>query len=271
MKPTTITLALAALILLSTLVVSIQILSTTVRPVVQQNITDCRPACLNKNSYAEGWYNSCNQSLIKYTKCQYCNPVCTHVNDLFEGWYDTCTGLPITFTDCNKTAKKVESIFMITYITKPTTTTTTTLPAGAECMLSLCNCKCYPKGTTIEETTGRLCGINCRGEYGIADCINKDGRCVEILVASAVVTSTVATTKATAITSTTTSTTTLPAECKPTCVRKNPYISGWFDSCTGKLVQEARCSNCHAVCLKNKNIPGWYDGCNSNFIMAGNC
>lgn len=50
------------------------------------------------------------------------------------------------------------------------------------CSLSLCDCKCYLKGETPEEKTGRLCGINCMGEYGITGCEYKDGSCEEIFL-----------------------------------------------------------------------------------------
>jgi hypothetical protein len=64
-------------------------------------------------------------------------------------------------------------------IVKPTVKT---LPATTlfGCTLSLCDCKCHPKGTTIEETTGRLCGINCAGEYNVIGCEVRDGSCVEV-------------------------------------------------------------------------------------------
>jgi len=78
-------------------------------------------------------------------------------------------------------------------VTTPQSSTTTTLennvlpteetePATTllECTLSLCDCKCHPKGTTIEETTGRLCGINCKGEYGVEGCELRDGSCAEV-------------------------------------------------------------------------------------------
>lgn len=44
-----------------------------------------------------------------------------------------------------------------------------TPPAG-DCHLSLCDCLCYPAGTTPEEMYGRLCGINCMGLYNITGC-----------------------------------------------------------------------------------------------------
>ena len=53
-------------------------------------------------------------------------------------------------------------------------------PVVKECSLSLCDCKCYLKGETPEELTGKLCGINCLGEYGVTGCEFKDGKCIEI-------------------------------------------------------------------------------------------
>ncbi|RLI93229.1 MAG: hypothetical protein DRO89_00590 [Candidatus Altiarchaeales archaeon] len=49
-----------------------------------------------------------------------------------------------------------------------------------ECSLSLCDCKCYPKGETPEEKTGRICGINCLDEFNVSGCEYRNGRCVEI-------------------------------------------------------------------------------------------
>lgn len=51
-----------------------------------------------------------------------------------------------------------------------------------ECQLSLCDCTCYEKGQTPEELAGRLCGINCKSEYGVAGCELMNGKCVEIKV-----------------------------------------------------------------------------------------
>ncbi|MBN2251705.1 MAG: hypothetical protein JW724_06500 [Candidatus Altiarchaeota archaeon] len=52
-------------------------------------------------------------------------------------------------------------------------------PQAKECSLSLCDCKCHPKGQTPEELEGRLCGINCPGEYGVTGCEYVDGKCTE--------------------------------------------------------------------------------------------
>ncbi len=48
----------------------------------------------------------------------------------------------------------------------------------SKCTLSLCDCKCYIKGTSPEETTGRICGINCWDiYYNIKGCIFENGEC----------------------------------------------------------------------------------------------
>lgn len=54
-----------------------------------------------------------------------------------------------------------------------------------ECILSTCNCKCYPKGQAPEDKNEEaggnlLCGINCLGEYNITSCEYKGGKCTEI-------------------------------------------------------------------------------------------
>jgi putative hemolysin len=73
----------------------------------------------------------------------------------------------------------VESTTTTTKATTTTVATTTTIP---ECVLSLCDCKCHINGTTIEQTTGRLCGINCLGEFNVSGCEYKEGSCKEIYV-----------------------------------------------------------------------------------------
>lgn len=50
-----------------------------------------------------------------------------------------------------------------------------------DCVLSLCDCKCYPKGETREEKEGVLCGINCVGIYGVGGCEVVDGKCKEVV------------------------------------------------------------------------------------------
>jgi len=66
-------------------------------------------------------------------------------------------------------------------VSQQATTTTTTAPIEVkECVLSLCDCKCHIKGTTTEEKTGALCGINCLGEYGVSGCEFKDNVCREV-------------------------------------------------------------------------------------------
>ncbi|MFH1125730.1 MAG: hypothetical protein V1703_01275, partial [Candidatus Altiarchaeota archaeon] len=67
-----------------------------------------------------------------------------------------------------------------TRATEATTRPMETTLASQECVLSMCDCKCHPKGTTIEETTGRLCGINCLGEFNVVGCEYNNGACVEI-------------------------------------------------------------------------------------------
>jgi hypothetical protein len=46
-----------------------------------------------------------------------------------------------------------------------------------ECVLSLCDCKCYPKGQTPEEQEVVFCGINCLAEKGVSGCTCSEGVC----------------------------------------------------------------------------------------------
>ncbi|MEA3254419.1 MAG: hypothetical protein U9Q22_01125 [Candidatus Altiarchaeota archaeon] len=55
-------------------------------------------------------------------------------------------------------------------------------PVVKECSLSLCDCKCYLKGEAPEESSKKLCGINCLDEYGVTGCEYREGDCVEIYV-----------------------------------------------------------------------------------------
>jgi hypothetical protein len=50
-----------------------------------------------------------------------------------------------------------------------------------ECTLSLCDCKCYEKGQSPEEKTGKLCGINCLGEFGVSGCKLENNECTPIV------------------------------------------------------------------------------------------
>lgn len=65
--------------------------------------------------------------------------------------------------------------------TVPTTSIQMTTTIG-ECVVSLCDCKCHPKGTTIEETTGKLCGIDCKGTQNVTGCELVDNECQEVYV-----------------------------------------------------------------------------------------
>jgi len=49
--------------------------------------------------------------------------------------------------------------------------------ADDNCVLSLCDCQCHPKGQTPEEQKGIFCGINCLSEKGVSECICSKGKC----------------------------------------------------------------------------------------------
>ena len=107
-------------------------------------------------------------------------------------------------TNDNKICDKEETI------TTTVVLTTTTIP---ECVLSLCDCKCHVKGTTIEEETGKVCGINCREYNKVVGCKLENENCVEIYLTtttstttSTITTTTPSTTKASTTTKATTTT-----------------------------------------------------------------
>lgn len=60
----------------------------------------------------------------------------------------------------------------------------TTCTTENDCQLSLCDCECHKKGTTTEETSGALCGINCLGEYNVTGCECVNGECGTIKTAA---------------------------------------------------------------------------------------
>ena len=55
-----------------------------------------------------------------------------------------------------------------------------TQPPSEQCALSLCDCKCHPPGSTLEEMTGGVCGINCLAQTGVSGCSYVDGACREV-------------------------------------------------------------------------------------------
>jgi len=50
-------------------------------------------------------------------------------------------------------------------------------PTPLGCHMSLCDCQCYPEGQTPEEKDGRMCGINCLGEFNATGCRETNGAC----------------------------------------------------------------------------------------------
>ncbi|RLI91476.1 MAG: hypothetical protein DRO90_02335 [Candidatus Altiarchaeales archaeon] len=49
-----------------------------------------------------------------------------------------------------------------------------------ECSLSLCDCKCYLRGETPEEKSGKTCELDCLSKYNISGCKYVSGRCVPV-------------------------------------------------------------------------------------------
>ncbi len=118
------------------------------------------------------------------------------------------------YRDTVKTVSVLSCVVETTTTSTSSTTSTTTVPATTtipECVLSLCDCKCHLKGTTPEDIDGRLCGINCMGEFNISNCEYADGKCVEIYVTTTTVTETT-TVETTTLTKTTTEVLTTPEE-----------------------------------------------------------
>jgi len=49
--------------------------------------------------------------------------------------------------------------------------------------------------------------------------------------------------------------------CKPKCDVIGSKSEGWYDSCTNKLLKDARCQGCEAVWRGKGTSEGWYDSC----------
>jgi len=82
----------------------------------------------------------------------------------------------------------------------------------------------------------------------------------------AVTTTTQATT--TIVTTTKATTTTTLPKCAPVCIKKTPYLKGWFNYCTKQLIKEASCTHCSLIYKEENGVAGWYDGCNSRLITT---
>ncbi|MBI5159403.1 DUF333 domain-containing protein [Candidatus Micrarchaeota archaeon] len=48
------------------------------------------------------------------------------------------------------------------------------------CELSLCDCKCYLKGSTPEAVEGKACDLDCAQKFRVAGCELKNSACVEL-------------------------------------------------------------------------------------------
>lgn len=48
------------------------------------------------------------------------------------------------------------------------------------CELSLCDCKCYLKGSTPEAVEGKACDLDCAQKFRVGGCELKEGACLEL-------------------------------------------------------------------------------------------
>ncbi|MBU2540096.1 hypothetical protein KJ786_02970 [Patescibacteria group bacterium] len=62
----------------------------------------CSPICLNINTGSEGWYNSCDNELIKYDSCKDCKVTCKNIGANSEGLYNSCSGILIKMEKCGE-------------------------------------------------------------------------------------------------------------------------------------------------------------------------
>jgi competence protein ComGC len=55
------------------------------------------------------------------------------------------------------------------------------LNGGSDCVLSLCDCQCYPSHLLPELKQNKLCGINCLDLKNISGCIKKNETCLVVV------------------------------------------------------------------------------------------
>lgn len=61
-------------------------------------------------------------------------------------------------------------------------------------------------------------------------------------------------------------------ECRPVCAKIGTKSEGWYDSCTGELIEWAQCAECTAVCkLCGSKSEGWYDSSTGELILYADC
>ena len=173
--------------------------------------------------------------------------------------------------------------------TAPTEATTVATQPITECVLSLCDCKCYPKGSTPEELTGKLCGINCLRYHGISGCGNAQGVCVPIVVSTTLPEqpSTVPTHATVVSTTSTTQPSTLANPASVKCIQDGGIINmtsnaaGERGICyfpDGSVCDEweyfrGNCTigSCMKKCFAiGTRSEGWYD-CHNRLLYWDNC
>ena len=60
--------------------------------------------------------------------------------------------------------------------------------------------------------------------------------------------------------------------CRPVCAHIGTRSEGWYDSCTGELIDWAFCGQCEPVCLHcGSKSEGWYDSCTGELIEWASC
>ncbi len=75
------------------------LLSLLLLPVAVTAATDDPPLCEREDTRYEGWYDV-NNRLIRYDSCDNCRAVCRYGTGASEGWYDSCDNSLIKRADC---------------------------------------------------------------------------------------------------------------------------------------------------------------------------
>jgi len=63
-----------------------------------------------------------------------------------------------------------------------------------------------------------------------------------------------------------------PGDCRPVCLHIGTRSEGWYNGCTGELIEYAFCADCEPVCrLCGSKSEGWYDSCTGELIVWESC